>query len=77
MTDLEGREITRGTMLRGYGLHNAGVTVKVLKLGRKVHMSHMILVEGQLTGRRRWVGTRWYRVVDEISKFKMIGRTPC
>ena len=63
MKDLDGNEVVVGSVLQGFGLHNAGVHVTVKKLGRKEHMKHLVLVEGNLSGRRAWRGVRWYRVV--------------
>ena len=68
MKDLDGNEVVVGSVLRGFGLHNAGIHLTVLKLGRKEHMKHLVLVEGHLTKRRAWHGVRWYRVVQPERK---------
>lgn len=57
----DARDYVVGSVVKGFGLHNAGHHYTVLAIGRT---AGRVRLEEHLTGRTFWTFDKWYRVVD-------------
>lgn len=51
-----------GSVWKGYGLHNAGLHVTIVAIGKT---NGKVKAERHLDGKRFWTFLAWYRLVSE------------